>query len=93
MLQIVIDKLEALKLDYSRFTPNNPQDLGLNVGDSINYRGGRPDFSPWAKTPWSSSGKGPKGFKVTGMTGDPDKDFTRMRRALTYIIQVEIRRK
>ena len=67
---------------HSRFTPNNPQDLGLNVGDSINYRGGRPDFSPWAKTPWSSSGKGPKGFKVTGMTGDPDKDFTRMRRAL-----------
>lgn len=29
-----------------------------------------------------SFGKGPKGFKVTGMTGDPDKDFTRMRRAL-----------
>ena len=67
---------------HSPFTPNNPSKLGLHPGDTIKYRGGRPDFSPWAATPWSSSGKGPKGFKVTGMTGDAKADKARMTNAL-----------
>ena len=54
----------------------------MHPGDTIKYRGGRPDFSPWAVTPWSSSGKGPKGFKVTGMTGDAKADKARMTNAL-----------
>ena len=55
---------------HSTFFPNNPQDLGLEVGEGINYKGGIPDFSPWAVTPWLKNGQGAKGFRVSGMTGD-----------------------
>ena len=62
------------EVGHSSFIPNNPEKLGLSSGESISYRGGRPNLSPW-------SGNS-KGLRVSGMTGSPKKDFTLMRAAL-----------
>ncbi|NQJ69551.1 hypothetical protein HO539_07525 [Streptococcus suis] len=56
------------EVGHSTFTPTNPEKYGLKAGDFIQYKGGRPDFSPWA-----NNGKS-KGYRVTGMNGDPKHD-------------------
>lgn len=57
---------------HSDFTPSNPTDLGLNPGDTIPYKNGRPDFSKWSQ----------RNMTVNGMTGDHDVDMPMIHRQL-----------
>ncbi len=36
-------------LRLSIFTPNNPRKLGLNAGDTITFKKGKVNFSPYSK--------------------------------------------
>lgn len=69
------------EVGHSAFTPTNPKKYGLKAGDTINFKGGIPDFSPWAVTPWAKNDKGSKGFRVTGMNGDSKHDRALMLKA------------
>ncbi|HWO23230.1 MAG TPA: DUF4157 domain-containing protein [Kofleriaceae bacterium] len=57
----------------SVFRPNNPESLGLKVGDTIQYRRGVPDFSPW---------KEGSDLTVSGMTGVHKDDMSKIWQAL-----------
>jgi hypothetical protein len=57
----------------SVFKPNNPEALGLRPGDTIQYRRGVPDFSPW---------KVGEDLKVPGMTGVHADDMPLIYQAL-----------
>lgn len=51
----------------SDFIPNNPKELGLDVGDVITFKEGYPDFSPWKKGE----------YRVPNMDGT-DGDFSKI---------------
>jgi hypothetical protein len=42
---------------HSNFKPTNPAELGLNPGEVVPFRNGRPDFSNWSKGNYTSGKK------------------------------------
>jgi hypothetical protein len=57
----------------SNFRPNNPAELGLEPGEVVPFRNGRPDFSKWSKGNFTSR---------EPLTGDPVSDRTKMLRTI-----------